>query len=40
VTPIVRFEDEAEAEYREAGRWYDVRRSQTRRLADEMLSER
>jgi plasmid stabilization system protein ParE len=25
VTPIVRFEDEADAEYREAGRWYDVR---------------
>jgi plasmid stabilization system protein ParE len=25
VTPVVRFEDEADAEYREAGRWYDVR---------------
>lgn len=25
MTPVVRFEDEADAEYREAGQWYDVR---------------
>jgi len=27
VTPSVRFEDEADAEYRDAGRWYEERRA-------------
>jgi plasmid stabilization system protein ParE len=27
VSPSVRFEDEADAEYRNAGRWYDERRA-------------
>ena len=26
MTPRVRFEDEADSEYREAGRWYEIRR--------------
>jgi hypothetical protein len=27
VNPLVRFEDEADAEYRQAGRWYESRRT-------------
>ncbi|MGH8583664.1 MAG: hypothetical protein ACREWG_12970 [Gammaproteobacteria bacterium] len=27
MSPSVRFEDEADAEYREAGRWYEARRT-------------
>jgi hypothetical protein len=27
VNPLVRFEDEADAEYRQAGRWYENRRT-------------
>ena len=27
MTTLVRFEDEADAEYREAGRWYDARQT-------------